>query len=93
MRQASMNSLRTEQVVNLACDLATAMMAIERMSCMVDTCSDPDDRCALTVGIGSIAKHAGALADLVNAEHGGVPVVGDFNEWFHPRHLERVGRS
>lgn len=97
MRGESMNVLCCNQVADLAGEIATASMAIERLSRMVDACNDPRDRCAMTVGIESIAKHAGAMADLLNVAHGGVPVMGDFNAWCTPAFLDRdaggVGRT
>lgn len=81
--------MRRDQVAELANDMATAMQAIERLARMVDACNDLQDRSAMTIGIECIAKHAGSLADLVNAAHGGVPVVGDFNAWGTPAYLDQ----
>lgn len=73
-----------DQLANLANDIALAAQSIQRLTAMLVRATDPIDVSALASGIDGLAVQAGALADLVCTEHGGVPVVGDFAEWGEP---------
>ena len=77
-------SLTTEQVANVALEIATYLSSIDRLVVMMGDCSNMADRGALGHGIECLSKRAGAMADFLGKAHDGVPVRGDFNAWFTP---------
>lgn len=84
MTRAHVAPLSPDQTASIASEIATALLAIEHLSCMASAATDVHDRGALLTGIECIAKHAGSLADLVNVAQGGVPVVGPAGDWSRP---------